>query len=146
MLSFLAILPRSLVTFFYAAAALLRFYGNAETIPLERYGLEYTILDWSLVAFIAATVLLLVAIGIEWHGGSRRKYQEAEAREREARRDALAEREAGRAEEERRRAARRAGIQARFIVLQVRHQLENSPETRAALRDFVALLEEYGEF
>ncbi|AZB71669.1 hypothetical protein [Synechococcus elongatus] len=142
MLSFLAILPRSLVTFFYAAAALLRFYGDAETIPFEQYGFTYTVLDWSLVAFLAASVLLLVAIGIEWHGGNRRRDQEAEDRaataeardravaaaEREARRDYLAAREAER--------------QNRRDILQIRHQLDPSPENRAALRDFLAILEE----
>ena len=125
MLSFLAILPRSLVTFLYALAALLRFYGDAETIPLEQYGFQYTVLDWSLLAFVAATVCLVVNLGLEWNSGNRSRRTEAEARER---------------------TARRTRIQARFAVLQVRHQLDPSTETRAALRDFVALLEEYGEF
>ena len=103
-------------------------YGNAETIPLGQYGFQYSVFDWSLVAFVAATVLLLVAIGIEWHGGSRRRNQEAEARECEARRDYLAEREAER--------------QNRRDILQIRYQLNPSPTNRAALRDFLAVLEE----
>ncbi|QFZ92655.2 hypothetical protein [Synechococcus elongatus] len=156
MLSFLAILPRSLVTFFYALAALLRFYGDAETIPLEQYGFTYTVLDWSLLVFLAATVLLLVAIGIEWHGGNRRRDQEAEDRAAaaEARDRAIAaaeiaieERnrsaeERNRAAEERNRAIEAAKRQNRRDILQIRHQLDPSPENRAALRDFLAILEE----
>ncbi|ABB56208.1 hypothetical protein PCC6311_0182 [Synechococcus elongatus PCC 6311] len=130
-------------------AALLRFYGDAETIPFEQYGFEYTVLDWSLVVFVAATVLLLVAIGIEWHGGNRRRNQEAEARdraikaaEREARRDALAEEARDRAVEERNRAIEAAKCQNRRDILQIQHQLDPSPENRAVLRDFLAILEE----
>ncbi|ABB57732.1 hypothetical protein [Synechococcus elongatus] len=40
MRSLLALLPRSLTTFLYAAAALLRFYTDAETIPLQRLGVN----------------------------------------------------------------------------------------------------------
>ena len=131
MLSFLAILPRSLVTFLYAAAALLRFYGDAETIPLEQYGFTTTVLDWSLVAFLAATVLLLVAIGIEWHGGNRRRDQEAEDR--------------AAADRERDRAARRARVQAKFLVALGQYQRRNTAETQRRLDAAIALLEEYGD-
>ena len=138
MLSFLAILPRSLVTFLYAAAALLRFYGDAETIPLEQYGFTTTVLNWSLVAFLAATVLLLVAIGIEWHGGNRRRDQEAEDRER-------ADEERTAAEAERGRAARRARVQAQFLVALGQYQRRNTAETQRRLDAAIALLEEYGD-
>ncbi len=60
------------------------------------------------------------------------------AREREARRDDLTN-------EERERATRYTRIQNRWIVLQIQYQLESSPDTRAALRDFLVFLSEYGE-
>ena len=60
------------------------------------------------------------------------------AREREARRDNLAN-------EERERGTRYTRIQNRWIILQIQHQLEGSSDTRAALRDFLVFLSEYGE-
>jgi hypothetical protein len=44
--------------------------------------------------------------------------------------------------EERELAARRARIQNRWIVLQIRHQLAPSEQTRAALTDFSSFLQE----
>jgi len=49
------------------------------------------------------------------------------------------------AAEERERAARRARIQNRWAILQIRHQLEASESNRRALSDFLAFLQEYGE-
>lgn len=138
MLSFLAILPRSLVTFLYAAAALLRFYGDAEIIPLKQYGFTYTVLDWSLVAFVLATVALVVNLGLEWNSGNRSRNRETEDR-------ATADRERDRAAEERERAARRAQVQARFLVALGQHQRRNTPETQRRLDAAIALLEEYGD-
>ena len=66
MISFLALLPRSLTTFpifLYAVAALLRFYGNTDTIPIPRIPL--TIIDWSLLAFALGTASLLVNLSLE---------------------------------------------------------------------------------
>ena len=175
MVSFLALLPRSLTNFLYAVAALLRFYGNTDTIPIPRIPL--TILDWSLLAFALGTASLLVNLSLEWNAGNRSRNQALEARQREARQDNLADeernkadRERERAEEERTRAenerirsrqrearqddladqerersAARARIQNRWIILEIRHQLTPSPETRAALTDLVSFLQEYGE-
>jgi flagellar biosynthesis GTPase FlhF len=186
MVSFLALLPRSLTTFLYAVAALLRFYGNTDTIPIPRIPL--TILGWSLLAFALGTASLLVNLSLEWNAGNRSRAQAEDARlraenerirsrQREARQDNLADeernkadRERERAEEERTRAenerirsrqrearqddladqerersAARARIQNRWIILEIRHQLTPSPETRAALTDLVSFLQEYGE-
>ncbi|WP_257784277.1 hypothetical protein [Picosynechococcus sp. PCC 7003] len=35
MVSFLALLPRTLTTFLYAVAALLRFYADTDTTPIQ---------------------------------------------------------------------------------------------------------------
>ena len=154
MVSFLALLPRSLTTFLYAVAALLRFYGNTDTIPIPRIPL--TILDWSLLAFALGTGSLLVNLSLEWNAGNRSRTQAEDARiraeeertraenerirsrQREARQDDLAD-------QERERSAARARIQNRWIILEIRHQLTPSPETRAALTDLVSFLQEYGE-
>ena len=154
MVSFLALLPRSLTTFLYAVAALLRFYGNTDTIPIPRIPL--TILDWSLLAFALGTASLLVNLSLEWNTGNRSRAQAEDARlraeneriraeeertrsrQREARQDDLAD-------QERERSAARARIQNRWIILEIRHKLTPSPETRAALTDLVSFLQEYGE-
>lgn len=49
MIGFLALLPRALTTFLYAVAALLRFYADTDTIPIQLFPL--TILQWSFLAF-----------------------------------------------------------------------------------------------
>ena len=68
-----------------------------------------------------------------------------QARQREARQDYIADEERNRADRERERAVSRARIQNRWIILQIQHQLQPTGQTRAALRDFMAFLREYGE-
>ncbi|ANV87371.1 MULTISPECIES: hypothetical protein [Cyanophyceae] len=150
MVSFLALLPRALTTFLYAVAALLRFYADTDTTPIQLFPL--TILQWSFLAFALGTAALLANLGLEWHAGNRSRYREAEERERETRRDALADeerrkadRERDQAAQERERAARRARIQNRGFILQTRYQLTPGRETGAALADFLSFLQEYGE-
>ena len=136
MVSLLALLPRVLTTFLYAVAALLIFYGNADTTPIQF--LPLTILDWSLLAFGLGTASLVVNLGLEWNTGNRSRNREVENSKRE-------DEERNKADRERERAASRARIQNRFIVLQIRHQLAPSPETQAALADLLSFLQEYGE-
>ncbi len=165
MVSFLALLPRTLTTFLFALAALLRFYGTTDTEFLH-----LTTLNWSLLAFSLGSAALVANLGLEWNAGRRSRAQAEDARlraeeerlraeeerlraeeerlrarEREARRDDLADEERRKADRERERAARRARIQNRWIILQVQHQLAPREETRSALADFVAFLQEYGE-
>ena len=165
MVTLLSLLPRSLTTFLYAVAALLRFYGNIDTTPFPR--IPFTILQWSFLAFALGTASLVVNLGLEWNAGNRSRYQadqarqrETEARERETRRDDLAneernraaeerakaDRERDRADQERQRAASRARIQNRCFISQIRYQLAPNPDTRSALTDFLSFLQEYGEF
>jgi hypothetical protein len=139
--SFLALLPRALTTFLYAVAALLRFYGNTDTASFPQ--LPFTLLDYSFLAFALGTASLMVNLGLEWNAGNRSRNREIEAREREIKRDDFANEKRERADRERERAARRARIQNRFTVLQIRYHLEPSEQTQAALKDFLAFLEEY---
>ena len=157
MVTFLALLPRSLTTFLYDVAALLRFYGNIDTTPFQPIPL--TILQWSFWAFTLGTASLVVNLGLEWNAGNRSRYQAAQARERETRRDDLAneerekadrarnraDQERDRADQERQRAASQTRIQNRFFISQIRYQLTPNPDTRSALTDFLSFLQEYGE-
>ena len=161
MIELLKLLPKLLTTFLYAVAALLRFYGNSDTILFSFF--PFTTIEWSFLVFVLGSGSLVVNLGLEWHAGNQSRREAAAARtriedenltarEREARRDALAnearEREARRdalANEERERATRHTRIQNRWFILQIQHQLEGSSDTRAALRDFLVFLSEYGE-
>ena len=147
MIELLKLLPKSLTTFLYAVAALLRFYGNSDTILFSFF--PFTTIQGSLLVFALGSASLVVNLGLEWHAGNRNRRETTTARtrienenlaarEREARRDDLAN-------EERERATRHTRIQNRWIILQIQHQLESSPDTRAALRDFLVFLSEYGE-
>jgi hypothetical protein len=158
MIELLKLLPKSLTTFVYAVAALLRFYGNSDTILFSFF--PFTTIEGRFLVFVLGSGSLVANLGLEWHAGnqSRRETTAARtrienenlaartrienenlaAREREARRDNLAN-------EERERGTRHTRIQNRWIILQIQHQLESSPDTRAALRDFLVFLSEYGE-
>jgi hypothetical protein len=158
MIELLKLLPKSLTTFLYAVAALLRFYGNSDTILFSFF--PFTTIEGRFLVFVLGSGSLVANLGLEWHAGnqSRRETTAARtrienenlaartrienenlaAREREARRDNLAN-------EERERGTRYTRIQNRWIILQIQHQLESSPNTRAALRDFLVFLSEYGE-
>ena len=140
MASFLALLPRSLTTFLFALAALLRFYGNTETEFLQ-----LTSLRWSFLAFCLGSAALVANLGLEWNAGNRSRNREAEDRERANEKTNRADEERNRANQERERAARRARVQNRWIILQVQYQVAPREATRTALGDFVAFLQEYGE-
>ena len=140
MASFLALLPRSLTTFLFALAALLRFYGNTET---EFF--HVATLRWSFLAFCLGSAALVANLGLEWNAGNRSRNREAEDRERANEKTNRADEERNRANQERERAARRARVQNRWIILQVQYQVAPREATRTALGDFVAFLQEYGE-
>ena len=138
--SFLPLLPRNLTTFLFALTALLRFYGNTETLYFH-----LTLIQWSLVAFSLAAAFLVVNISLEWNAGNRSRNRELEARQRE---DEAREREIRRdnlADEERNKASIRARIQTRWIILQIQHQFRGTDETTAVVTDFLRYLREYGE-
>ena len=69
MLGFLALLPRGLTTFLFALAALLRFYGSSNSIPIPAVPLS--LLGWSLTAFLLASAALLADLSLEWNRGTR---------------------------------------------------------------------------
>jgi len=86
MLAFLALLPRALVSFFYALAALLRFFIDGTVESADQPGATAALLGGSLAAFVVASAALLVDLGLEWHGGNRRRDGQAARRKRQVRR------------------------------------------------------------
>jgi len=162
-LNFLSLLPATLLSLLTIAVAFLRFYDEQ----------DFTILGqiteprlWSNRLTVAALLVAVVNFGVEWNRRNREANRlaeagerETEAREREIQRDRAADeernradrereradRERNRAAEERERATRRARIQNRGVILQIRYQLEASESNRRALSDFLAFLQEYGE-
>jgi hypothetical protein len=130
MIELLKLLPKSLTTFLFAVAALLRFYGNSDTILFP-----FTTIQGSLLVFALGSASLVVNLGLEWHAGNRNRRETTAARIR-IENENLAARE---------RETRYTRIQNRWIILQIQHQLEGSSDTRAALRDFLVFLSGYGE-
>jgi hypothetical protein len=138
-LNFLALLPATGLTVLTIAIAFLRFYDEQDFKLLELVAQPRL---WSNRLTLAAFVVALVNFCVEWH-----------RRNRETSRLSRAEAQAAdeRAEEEQRRvteqeqATRRAGIQNRWIVLQIRYQLDPSEQTRAAMTNFLLFLQEYGD-
>jgi hypothetical protein len=146
-LNFLALLPATGLTVLTIAVAFLRFYDEQDFSILELVARPRV---WSNRLTVAALVVALVNFGVEWNRRNRETDRLAEEEQRRAEeRQRRTEEEQRRTEEEQRRTeereltARRARVQNRWIVLQIRHQLDPSERTRAALNDFLAFLEEY---
>ncbi len=133
-LNFLALLPSTGLTVLTIAVAFLRFYDAQDFQFLQLVAQPRA---WSNRLTVAALLVAVVNLGVEWN----RRNREAERLSRTE--TERAEEEQRRAEEQE-RATRRARIQNRWIVLQIRHQLDSSEQTRAAMRDFQLFLEEYG--
>ena len=165
--NFLSLLPGTILTVTTIAIAFLRFYDQQDFSILGKIAHPRT---WSNRLTVAAILVAMVAFGVEWNRRNREtarldesertriaeaarvENERTQARQREARRDYIAAEERNRASEERNRADRereravsRARIQNRWIILQIQHQLQPTGQTRAALRDFMAFLREYGE-
>ncbi|PNW62805.1 UNVERIFIED_CONTAM: hypothetical protein BEN50_04260 [Euhalothece sp. KZN 001] len=166
-LNFLSLFPGTLLTILTIAVAFLRFYDEQDFTILGQITEPRL---WSNRLTVAALLVAVVNFGVEWNRRNRetnrlaeedlrrseearRRSEEAaraeneriERRYREIQRDRAADEERNRAAEERERAARRARIQNRWAILQIRYQLEASEQSRRALSDFLAFLQEYGE-
>ncbi len=153
----LTLLPGTSLTLLTIAVAFLRFY-NEQDFRFLGYLTEPRV--WSNRLTVAALVVAVVNFGVEWNLRNRetnrlaeeeQRRGEAETRaaneraEEERRRVEAEARAANERAEERERAARRARIQNRWIVLQVQYQLAPREESGVALADFVVFLQEYGE-
>ncbi len=138
-LNFLALLPATGLTMLTIALAFLRFYDEQDFSVLELVAQPRI---WSNRLTVAALLVALVNFCVEWNRRNRETSRFSRAETRAA--DERAETAQRRAEEGE-QAARRARIQNRWIVLQIRYQLDPSEQTQAALTDFVLFLQEYGE-
>jgi hypothetical protein len=146
MRSLLTLLPGAAVTFLFALAALLRFYtGNDFSFHWQ----PISPIDWSLWAFAAAVLALLVDLGLKWNAGNRGRDRaiEADARATEERNRATEERnrateERNRATEAREREARRGRIGYLRDIAMARYQLSPTPERQQELESIVVLLQQ----
>jgi hypothetical protein len=135
----LALLPGTTLTLLTIAVAFLRFY-NEKDFHFLGYLAQPRV--WSNRLTVAALMVAVVNFGIEWNLRNRETNRLAQEERRRSEAEARAENERA---EERERADGRARIQNRWIILQVQYQLDPREQTRAALADFVAFLQEYGE-
>jgi hypothetical protein len=110
MLGLLVLLPRGLTTFLFALAALLRFYGSSNSVPIT--AIPLTLLGWSVAAFLLASAALLAEIGLEWDRRNRDRAGQAQ----------------------------RALLQDGCLVRLAEFQLEPGESTRARLREASKLL------
>ena len=115
MLELLSLLTRVTTTFLFALAALLRFYGTDTSDTLA----GFTLLGWSLTAFVLASAALLVDLGIGWNGLGRRRDREAEEREV---------------------AARQSNLQARCLLGLLRSQRRDTAANRRQIEALIAEL------
>ncbi|AFZ49100.1 hypothetical protein [Dactylococcopsis salina] len=138
-LNFLSLLPSTLLSVLTIAVAFLRFYDQEDFTFLAIIEQPR---EASNRLTVAALVVALVAFGVEWDRRNRETARQ-EAETARAENERAEERE--RAAEERERAARRARIQNRGTILQIRYQIEPNEANGQALRDFLAFLQEYGE-
>ena len=145
-LNFLALLPATGLTVLTLAVAFLRFY-DAQDFQFLQFVAQPR--SWSNRLTVAAFLVALVNLGVEWDRRNRETSRlgraEAQAEAERTRSEAERAEEEQRRAEEQERATRRARIQNRWIVLQIQHQLDSSEQTRAAMRDFQLFLQEYGE-
>jgi len=152
-INFLSLLPGTLLTFLTIAVAFLRFYDEQDFTLLGQITEPRL---WSNRLTLAALLVAVVNFGVEWNRRNRETNRLAEEDQRRgederrrieeatrAENERIAER--NRAAEERERAARRARIQNRWVILQIRHQLEANESTRRSLSNFLAFVQEYGE-
>ncbi len=149
----LTLLPGTSLTLLTIAVAFLRFY-NEQDFHFLGYLTQPRV--WSNRLTVAALLVAVVNFCVEWNLRNRetnRLAREEQRRSEAERRRSQAERRRSQAEvraeneraEERERAAGRARIQNRWIILQVQYQVAPGEDTRAALGNFVAFLQEYGE-
>ena len=138
-INLLALLPGTSLTLLTIAVAFLRFY-NEQDFHFLGYLTQLRV--WSNRLTVAALVVAVVNFCVEWNLRNRETNRLAQEEQRRSEDTARAADERA---EERERAARRARIQNRWIILQVQYQVAPGEDTRAALGNFVAFLQEYGE-
>ncbi len=125
--NFLSLLPSTLVTVLLITIAFLRFYDRTDFqilgfISEPRIGRNRLT--------VAAIVATMVNFGVEWYRRNRETNRLAQEKQRR--------------NEEKQRASRRARIETRCRLAQIRYQLQPNDTNRQELINVIAILEEYG--
>lgn len=152
-------LPSTLVTVLLITIAFLRFYDQTD---FQILGFIAEPRIWSNRLTVAAIVATVANFGVDWYRRNRetnrlaqeeqrraeeiqRRAEEKQRREEdEARRVAQERRQIYRELEARERSTRRARIETRCRLGQIRYQLEPNEVHRQELINIIAILEEYG--
>ena len=127
-INFLSLLPQTLVTVLVITIAFLRFYDQTDFQLLGIIAEPRISSNRFTVAAIVATV---ANFGVEWYRRNRETNRLAEEKQRR--------------DEERECTSRRARIETRCRLAQIRYQLEPSEIHRQELINIIAILEEYGQ-
>jgi len=127
-INFLSLLPQTLVTVLVITIAFLRFYDQTD---FQILGIIAEPRIWSNRFTVAAIVATVANFGVEWYRRNRETNRLAEEKQRR--------------DEERECTSRRARIETRCRLAQIRYQLEPSEIHRQELINIIAILEEYGQ-
>lgn len=130
--NFLSLLPSTLVTVLLIIIAFLRFYDQTD---FQILGFISEPRIWSNRLTVAAIVATMANFGVEWYRRNRETNRLAQEKQRRIE-------EEQRRNEERERASRRARIETRCRIAQIRYQLEPSEINRQELIKIIAILEE----
>ena len=133
-INFLSLLPSTLVTALLITIAFLRFYDQTD---FQILGFIAEPRIWSNRLTVAAIMATMANFSVEWYRRNRET-------NRLARQDQRRLEEEQRRLEERERTSRRARIETRCSLAQIRYQLEPNEINRQELINIIAILEEYG--
>ncbi|WP_298617293.1 hypothetical protein [uncultured Thermosynechococcus sp.] len=132
-INLLALLPNTLLTILVISIAFLRFYDQTDFTLLGYVAHPRT---WSNRLTVAALLVAMVNLGVEWNRRNRETDRLARA---EAQRIAEEQRRIAEAE----RATRRARIEAERDLALLNFLVDPSPHNREVLMQVIALLTEY---
>ncbi|WP_298614460.1 hypothetical protein, partial [uncultured Thermosynechococcus sp.] len=132
-INLLALLPNTLLTILVISIAFLRFYDQTDFTLLGYVAHPRT---WSNRLTVAALLVAVVNLGVEWNRRNRETDRLARA---EAQRIAEEQRRIAEAE----RATRRARIEAERDLALLNFLVDPSPHNREVLMQVIALLAEY---
>jgi len=127
-INFLSLLTSTLVTVLLVAIAFLRFYDQTDFQILGFIAQPRT---WSNRLTVATLVATMVNFSVEWYRRNRETNRLVEEKQRRFK--------------ERERASRRARIETRCRLAQIRYQLDPNDLNRRELVNIISILEEYGE-
>jgi hypothetical protein len=139
-LNFLVLLPSTVLTILVISIAFLRFYDERD---FQLLGYVAYPRVWSNRFTVAALMAALVNFGVEWNRRNRETDRQVEEEQRRVEEEQRRVEEEQRRVEEREQAARRARIETRCRIAQIRCQLDPNERYRQELMRVLAVLEAY---